>query len=523
MLPHAVVGCRAGACAIGQCDVDFADCNKQVSDGCEVNLRENNSNCGACGQVCPVGSICAGGTCTVGCSPPFTNCGGTCANLATSVGNCGQCGAACSDWDFTGNTSLSCVAGSCVDTVASCPAGQTACQAPFGSGKLSCHDTMTDPANCGACGVACASVNSVAACVNGHCALCPPGLLTCSGAPPSAGVVFCADPNRSNRACGGCGVATCSAGQSCWGGVCVATSSLALVTGVTVDDMQVDNTSIYFVSSAAGTVNAVAKTGGIPRVLASGQAKPLHLAVDGQYVYFSASLGGAIMRIPISGGRASVLVAAVQPTELLVDSQNVYWIGDGAVNMVPKGGGTASVLVAQGVDRDSIFVQNTSSLFWARVGMASQLPKTGGTPTILLPQSNSYLGVFDVDDTYAYSWLPDFFAADSAAKFMATPLPGVAGSAIPLWTLPWIPVSPLVHDGTQLFFFAQNAGTSTQQALVKISTCQNTIATTLLDGLVLAGPVPPNALTTDMRSGLLSSDQDYVYWSDGTMIGRVAK
>jgi hypothetical protein len=46
---HALPGCVAGACALLKCDAEWADCNGDASDGCEVNLPIDPANCGACG------------------------------------------------------------------------------------------------------------------------------------------------------------------------------------------------------------------------------------------------------------------------------------------------------------------------------------------------------------------------------------------------------------------------------------------------------------------------------------------
>jgi hypothetical protein len=80
-----------------------------------------------------------GGGCPAGSGDPtaITCCaGGTCHDTLTENDNCGACGVACL-------ASWICNAGHCV-----CPAGQTAC----GS---TCVDTKSDPKNCGACSTAC--------------------------------------------------------------------------------------------------------------------------------------------------------------------------------------------------------------------------------------------------------------------------------------------------------------------------------------------------------------------------------
>ncbi len=52
--------CSEGVCA-PVCDVDHADCNGALGDGCEQPVASDRENCGGCGIVC--GSLCGEGTC----------------------------------------------------------------------------------------------------------------------------------------------------------------------------------------------------------------------------------------------------------------------------------------------------------------------------------------------------------------------------------------------------------------------------------------------------------------------------
>jgi hypothetical protein len=99
-IPHAVAGCHAGACVIRTCDVARADCNLNMSDGCEVAIDSDPANCGGCARACTSGSACAKETCTT----PSSSC-----NAASCAGCC------------SGNQ---CVPG---DTKAACGSGGSAC------------------------------------------------------------------------------------------------------------------------------------------------------------------------------------------------------------------------------------------------------------------------------------------------------------------------------------------------------------------------------------------------------------
>jgi hypothetical protein len=53
--PHQIGACRKGLCS-RDCAPGFADCNGDPGDGCEVELKSNPANCGACGNQCNMGA-----------------------------------------------------------------------------------------------------------------------------------------------------------------------------------------------------------------------------------------------------------------------------------------------------------------------------------------------------------------------------------------------------------------------------------------------------------------------------------
>jgi len=61
--PHAD-SCSDGKCGF-TCKVDYADCNQNTADGCEVCIRNNHDNCGSCGHSCN-GVTCIDGVCRSG-------------------------------------------------------------------------------------------------------------------------------------------------------------------------------------------------------------------------------------------------------------------------------------------------------------------------------------------------------------------------------------------------------------------------------------------------------------------------
>lgn len=94
-LPNGTAGCHAGACAIAACATGFADCNRNATDGCEVDKASNHENCGACGRACAPKRVCSEGACVDACRAGLTACTGACVDLATSHDHCGRCGGAC--------------------------------------------------------------------------------------------------------------------------------------------------------------------------------------------------------------------------------------------------------------------------------------------------------------------------------------------------------------------------------------------------------------------------------------------
>jgi hypothetical protein len=71
--------CAGGACTIGACNANFANCDGQAMNGCEVNLQTDRTNCGACGNTCETGRVCVMGACSLqplyhGWSSPIAGC-----------------------------------------------------------------------------------------------------------------------------------------------------------------------------------------------------------------------------------------------------------------------------------------------------------------------------------------------------------------------------------------------------------------------------------------------------------------
>jgi len=114
---NATAACNTGACGIGTCNIGFKDCNGSATDGCEINTTSDVNNCGGCGTTCPTTSnatamACVTSACAVStCSTNFLDCDKVATNgceidKRTDNSNCGACGVFCSGENL-------CLAGSC--------------------------------------------------------------------------------------------------------------------------------------------------------------------------------------------------------------------------------------------------------------------------------------------------------------------------------------------------------------------------------------------------------------------------
>ncbi len=217
--------CVNGECLIDTardnqgCDDEYANCNLELSDGCEVHLSSDPDHCGACEDAaCSDNNgtpMCTGGACTIDCAEGFDDCdddagaNGCETRTSSSVNDCGRCGYECPDsgddwYPF-------CKDGACDET--ECLNGQADCD-----GDGNCTDALDTVDNCGGCGVLCSVQNGSPACDSDSCivAACNNGEGEAWADCDSDYATGCEVNTMSSRTrCGGCLAAEGGNGQDC--------------------------------------------------------------------------------------------------------------------------------------------------------------------------------------------------------------------------------------------------------------------------------------------------------------------
>jgi len=231
----AQTSCSGGACKVLSCNSGFADCDGDWSNGCEVDLNDNDAHCGGCtsgptstwdgGANCDNVFPNASGVCTAGqcelsnCDGNYESCDGVAANGCETLaqgdpGNCGGCGNLSSQYicATNGGTSANTCSGSATTCTPTCVNNAGTTGADFGNCDGENWDgceqgLQSSLSHCGACGNNCTTgmhtSGASATCSSASCAIatCDPNLADCNGTwSDGCEVNF----SNTNTSCGGC-------------------------------------------------------------------------------------------------------------------------------------------------------------------------------------------------------------------------------------------------------------------------------------------------------------------------------
>lgn len=242
-----------------------------------------------------------------------------------------------------------------------------------------------------------------------------------------------------------------------------------------------DGASVYFVTG--GTIASKNKgTNNIQRIALSDGAVSVvvegdelipgeMLAVDEKFLYWAA--GGNILRVPKEGGASEKIVPhAAQPDEVLLDTDNLYWLiwaGEGSppqpIMFAPRNGGAAKQLTDPQAPTSG-FALDEDFVFWMTGNGIRKISKAGGEVTEVFrnPSKSPSLGLLmDAENFY-------FCQMNSKGKSALMKLKKATGELIQL--------APTINhtmefkmDETSIYYFDEVPGTGSfgPVALKKVS------------------------------------------------------
>ena len=230
------------------------------------------------------------------------------------------------------------------------------CNAPLICAFTRCHSECTESRDCPT-GQRC-----VLSGTSGVCQL--PAESSCSAGAMCASPLVCAPDQQCRNSCQT--AAQCVEGQSCSSDACF--DSIEIGTDAGSDASASD--------APAGDGNA-----GAIVTLATAQANPLGVAVDGENLYWTTNQG--VMAMPLSGGAPMLLASSPGGNSLVrSDGANVFWTSQaqGTVSRVAIGGGPVATL-AMGESAPLGIALDASNVYFTSAMGTYSVPKLGGAVT----------------------------------------------------------------------------------------------------------------------------------------------
>lgn len=164
---NAYYGCVGTECGHLKCSGGWGNCDGRADNGCEKPLT-TNQDCGSCDSPCAAGLNCLydkdSRSYQCLCPPGLTYCDQRCVDLTSDDNNCGTCGQVC------GVPGSKIYVGFCSygECAFACSTGWEDCN---GNSVDGCEiNTMSDPQNCGGCGITCDGIAGQA-CAGGRCVM----------------------------------------------------------------------------------------------------------------------------------------------------------------------------------------------------------------------------------------------------------------------------------------------------------------------------------------------------------------
>jgi hypothetical protein len=338
--------------------------------------------------------------------------------------------------------------------------------------------------------------------------------------------------------------------------------------GGPVQSIAADSTNVYWADNTS--IQTIPGTGGGPTTLVSVPEAYMTIALSGNILYWMETRccvipqSSTINSIPRTGGAVTTIqqgLGFIGGTNrsafggsLVVGNGNVYWTeggsflasdGYGRIAKSQLGGGSVET-VASGIVSISPRLLFIDQFIYIADGAAlKKLPISGGFPELLRPLDVAY-SVSTPFNGFATDGHAIYFRHRSSPHFVAVPIDGS-----PPWELPGDPVST---DATGLSFASDRlfwiANRNTINSLPKEGGTISTLLTDvgLLDLItdfsniffvqdiphsflrtinrmpITGGPVSILVPGTDLldSSGMTQDDQ-FVYWTDQTTVGKASK